>query len=292
MKVMKRALSIGEQIELLKSRGVGFDDIEKAKEILLDIGYYRLGFYSFPFEKTFPSKKNRSHKFLENTTFKSIYDLYLFDTKLRRILLSALDRIEVNLRSFITYYVSNYYKNSPTWFVDRSIMDSFFVKGFRSNVYNKLLENPIIKRHHEKYINDKYAPAWKTLEFFTLGNLITLYQAIKDKRVKHEIAAHYGCSLKVFINYLETIRVIRNKCAHGSCLYNIELSKGIKAKPAGIDNKDRHNIRGAVSVISHMLGIISKNRKAELSFELDSLLKQNRELSSNEIIKDCTNFSL
>ncbi len=288
---MKRALNIEEQIELLKNRGVLFDDVEKAKEILLDIGYYRLGFYSFPFEKSFPSKKNRTHNFKANTTFKSIYDLYLFDTKLRRILLNALDRIEVNLRSYITYYVSNYYNNSPTWFVDKNIVDSNFIKTFRGNVYNKLLENPVIKRHHEKYINDKYAPAWKTIEFFTLGNLITLYQAIKDKKVKQEIAAHYGCSLKVFINYLETIRVLRNKCAHGSCIYNIELSKGIKAKPAGINNLDRHNIRGAVCVILYMLGMISVNRKAELSDQIGRLLTTDRELSSNKIINDCTNFS-
>lgn len=288
---MKRALNIDEQIELLKSRGVIFDDIEKAKEVLLDIGYYRLGFYSFPFEKSFPSKRDRTHKYKDNTTFKSIYDLYLFDTKLRRILLNALDRIEVNLRSFITYYVSNIYINSPTWFVDRNIMDANFVKSFRSKVYSKLLENPVIKRHHDKYINDKYAPAWKTLEFFTLGNLITLYQAIKDKKVKDEISAHYGCSLKVFVNYLETIRVIRNKCAHGSCIYNIELSKGIKSKPAGIEIRDRHNIRGAISVISYLLGIISFNRMAELSKEIDALLSTDREVSANIIIKDCTNFS-
>ncbi len=147
---MKRALNIEEQIELLKNRGVLFDDVEKAKEILLDIGYYRLGFYSFPFEKSFPSKKNRTHNFKANTTFKSIYDLYLFDTKLRRILLNALDRIEVNLRSYITYYVSNYYNNSPTWFVDKNIVDSNFIKTFGGNVYNKLLENTVIKRHHEK----------------------------------------------------------------------------------------------------------------------------------------------
>ncbi len=130
------------------------------------------------------------------------------------------------------------------------------------------------------------------LEFFTLGNLITLYQAIKDKKVKQEIAAHYGCSLKVFVNYLETIRVLRNKCAHGSCIYNIELSKGIKAKPAGINNLDRHNIRGAVSVILYMLGMISLNRKAELLDEIDSLLTEDRESSSNKIIVDCTNFTI
>lgn len=288
---MKKALKIDEQIDLLKKRGIVFDNIEKSKEILLDVGYYRLGFYSFPFEKTFPAKENRTHNFKDATTFKSIYDLYLFDTRLRRILLNALDRIEINLRSTIIYIVSNYYVNSPTWFVDKNIMRASFVNGFYMSVYSKLLENPIIKRHHEKYINDRYAPAWKTLEFFTFGNLTALYQAIKDMEVKKMVAAKYRCSIKVFVNYLETIRVIRNKCAHGSCLYNIELAKGIKSVPAGIANSDRHNIRGAVSVISYMLGIISISRKCDLSDEIDQLLATPREEAANDILRNCTNFS-
>lgn len=289
---MKRALEINEQIELLKIRGIVFDNVEKSKEILLDVGYYRLGFYSFPFEESFPAKENRTHVFKKGTTFRSIYDLYLFDAKLRRILLNALDRIEINLRSTITYIVSNHYKHSPTWFVDKNIMKSQFVDGFYNSVYKKLLENPIIKRHHDKYINDRFAPAWKTLEFFTLGNIASLYQAIKDEDIKKKVASKYGCSLKVFINYLETIRVIRNKCAHGSCLYNIELAKGIKSIPACIQNPDRHNIRGAVKVISYMLGTISVSRRNELTKEIDQLLFSPRESASNEIIKNCTNFSV
>ena len=177
---MKKALDINQQTQLLEDRGVVFDNIEKAKEILLDVGYYRLGFYAFPFEQTFPDLRNRTHDYAPGTTFKSIYDLYLFDTQLRRLLLSALDRIEVNLRSRITYIVSNHYRESPTWFVDKSIMKPDFVTNFRNKVYQSLLENPVIKRHHNKYINDRYAPAWKTLEFMTLGNLSALYQSIKD----------------------------------------------------------------------------------------------------------------
>ena len=46
---MKKAYTIEEQIARLKSNGMIFDNEEKAKEILLDVGYYRLGFYSFPY---------------------------------------------------------------------------------------------------------------------------------------------------------------------------------------------------------------------------------------------------
>ena len=69
---MKHALNIEEQINKLKEHGMVFDNEEKAKEILLDVGYYRLGFYSFPFEKTFPSLRNRNHKLCEGTSFKEI----------------------------------------------------------------------------------------------------------------------------------------------------------------------------------------------------------------------------
>ncbi len=44
--MQKKAITIAEQIEKLKNRGLQFDLGEaKAKEVLLDIGYYRLGFY-------------------------------------------------------------------------------------------------------------------------------------------------------------------------------------------------------------------------------------------------------
>lgn len=58
---MKKAYTIEEQIARLKSNGMIFDNEEKAKEILLDVGYYRLVFYSFPYEIQFPNLEHRDH---------------------------------------------------------------------------------------------------------------------------------------------------------------------------------------------------------------------------------------
>ena len=45
------ATTISQQIERLEKRGMVLDlPIEKIKEVLLDVGYYRLGFYWNPFE--------------------------------------------------------------------------------------------------------------------------------------------------------------------------------------------------------------------------------------------------
>ena len=47
------------QIEHLKELGLIIPDEKKAFEILSDIGFYRLGFYMFPFEKMYPNKAGR-----------------------------------------------------------------------------------------------------------------------------------------------------------------------------------------------------------------------------------------
>ena len=171
----KKATTIKEQIELLKNRGMSIPDEQKTEEILLDVGFYRLGFYAFPFEKTFPNLNNRTHQYKEGTNFTDVVELYYFDYDLRNILMYYLNRIEVNLRTFITYTVSNYYKDSPTWFVDSAVMNRSYIDDFEVKVYKTIRENPVIKRHHQKYINDRFAPAWKTVEFMTLGNICSLF---------------------------------------------------------------------------------------------------------------------
>ena len=289
----KKATTIEKQIELLRGRGVIISDKEKAKEILMDIGFYRLGFYAFPFEKTFPELKNRTHEYRPGTSFADIVDLYYFDYDLRRILMYYLNRIEVNVRTYITYTVSNYYKESPTWFVDTNIMNRKYAEEFETKVYGTIRENPVIKRHHHKYINDRFAPAWKTVEFMTLGNVCSLFNNLKDRQLKADIASYYKCGLGVFINYLETIRVIRNTCAHGGCIYNLSLAKAIKgSRQVPVSDANRHNIKGVIDVIRYIVGIVSENRQEDLDRDIVGLLRAKRSPKTNEIIEKCTGFAV
>lgn len=288
----KRATTIQEQIKLLKNRGMSIPNEKKAAEVLLDIGFYRLGFYAFPFEKSFPNLNNRTHEYKPDTSFSDVLDLYYFDYDLRKILTYYLNRIEVNLRTFITYTVSNHYKESPTWFVDSTVMRSNYISEFEDKVYKTIRENPVIKRHHNKYINDRFAPAWKTIEFMTLGNLCSLFNNLKDDNLKISIAKHYQCGLGVFINYMETIRVIRNSCAHGSCIYNISLAKAVKSsKQVPITADMRHNIRGIISVVRYILGMVSANRQSDMDKDISDLLNKPRSPFAKQIIEQCTGLN-
>ena len=285
---MHRILDIPSQIQLLKDRGMIFGNENKATEILDDIGFYRLGFYMFPFEKSFPKLKNRNHKYRGGTTFESAVDLYYFDFDLRQILTKALNRIEVNIKTAITNIVSMQFPNSPTWFVDNNVVTADFISSFDSAVYAAILKNPVIKRHHSKYINDKYAPAWKTIEFMTLGNICILYDSIKSMAVRTDVAQRYGCTVDAFSKYLNAVTILRNKCANGACLYNLTLAKGIKIEPAGIPNATRQFISGEIGLVVYLLNCISEHRADELKDAVNRLLNMPRTKEAQQVIEDCT----
>lgn len=176
-------------------------------------------------------------------------------------------------------------RGNSYWFADTRVMKSSFVRDFDSSVYNKMKRNPVIMRHHTNYINDKYAPAWKTLEFITLGGMLTLYDNVRDRELKLKIARKYGCrTIDVFRRYMEVIRIIRNSCAHGACVYNTMLPERIGRGPAYNIYNERgndSNIKGAISIILHIVGCISQNRKQELESDINRLLLKPRGDAAN-----------
>lgn len=102
-------------------------------------------------------------------------------------------------------------------------MTAAYVRKFDKEVYtNRFKCTSIIQQHHKTHINDKYAPAWKTLEYMTLGGIIHLFNALKDKMVRRAISEHFKVrQLPVFESYLKAILTIRNYCAHGNVYYTI-----------------------------------------------------------------------
>lgn len=291
---LKKATTIDEQISILRERGMIISDEEKAKENLLDIGYFRLGFYCFPFEKEYPKKNNRSHVYVTNTRFEDVVSLYYFDCDLRNMLMRYINRIEINFRTYLTYFVSNKYNESPTWFVNPSVVNSQYANNFEKQVYDDTFRaNPIIKRHHKHHINDKYAPAWKTIEFMTFGSILKLFNNLKSEIVKSEIAKHYGIkSVNTFFNYMETIKVIRNTCAHGGVLFDISLPLSIANGPAGVlTGVQKNNLQGALLVIKYILKQISENRANEMEMQTNELLNLNKAKESvKNVIEKCSDY--
>ena len=272
----KTATTVADQIQKLKERGMQLDQGEnQAKEVLLNIGYYRLGFYWHPFEK------DKYHNFKEGTKFSDALALYYLDSDLRYLLTKYLNRIEINFKTKLIYEASNLFKKNPIWFVDPSVVEKSFINDFDEKVYNsKFIKNNVhIKKHHDKYPNHRYAPAWKTIEFFTFGNIITLFNYLKNEKLKNIIANHYHIkNLKVFKNHLKIILRLRNICSHSSRLYDVQLPIGINTFPnLQISGDNRKKLVSFVKLLEYYISKISSNSSKEMWDKIDSIMKKHKD---------------
>lgn len=97
-----RPLTLDEQAERLQGKGLQFSSKERVKKYLQNVGYCRLkGYFPFfedPHHRFFDKGEGR---FGPDASFDDVLDLYIFDRKLRLILLEAFERIEVALRSLV-----------------------------------------------------------------------------------------------------------------------------------------------------------------------------------------------
>ncbi len=131
----KKAASLDEQINLLKSRGLSIKDEAQAKFYLKNIGYYRLSAYELPFQRGDHSETH--HQFLPDTTFEQVLELYTFDRKLRLLVMDALERIEIAIKSFIINEMCIPY--GAHWYMDRN----HFVNGFDYDSFIKSIHKDI-----------------------------------------------------------------------------------------------------------------------------------------------------
>lgn len=277
---MKTATTIDEQLDLLEKRGMLITDKEHARKMLLSVGYYRLGFYWYPFE-ILPKHGDRTHNFNENTTWEKVEALYNFDDAFRNILTLYLQVIETDIRTYLTYFVSNTYKDDPTWFANPKYVKQSFVDGLQ-DIYKETEKNDVIRAHHQKYHNDRYAPAWKTIEFFTFGNVLTLFKSIKVREVRKSIYDRYKIrNERIFISYAETLRLVRNLCAHGHIVYDVKLRYGIYSGPASLAENEDSDIRGILKVTYYMLRQIDPAKEQKMRAEIKALL----EAEAYQIIK-------
>jgi len=96
-----------EQVELLKERGLIIPDHAKAEFYLAQLNYYRVAAYCLPYEND-----HATHRFRSNISFDDVLNLYVFDRELRLLVMDAIERIEVSLRTQLAYHLSHRHQTS------------------------------------------------------------------------------------------------------------------------------------------------------------------------------------
>lgn len=215
----KPAITCVEQVALLQGRGMIIGDQAEAEFYLQHLNYYRLGAYWLPFEED-----HATHHFKPGTNFKQVLNLYIFDRELRLLVLDALERLEVSVRTQWAYHLGHRHGSHAQ--LDPLIASR--QDRWQSNLESLEKEirrsDEVFIRHLTSTYSEPLPPVWAVCEVMSLGLLSRWYANLKPMATRTAIASVYGLDQGVFGSWLHHLTLVRNVCAHHSRLWNREFS--------------------------------------------------------------------
>lgn len=232
----KPYLAVPDQIALLRSRGMAITDEPRAAAAIERIGYYRLSGYWHSLRRSVHSQQSQPpvilDDFLPGAEFSQVIDLYVFDKKLRFLILDALERVEVALRTDIALLLG---KLSPLAHRNPAFLDGNFTKkmmpGKTTTRHTEWLTrlDDLTNRSREEFVlhfRRTYStplPIWMAVELWDFGTLSHFLAGMRY-RDQTTIAAKYGLPRpELMRGWVRSLNFVRNLCAHHSRLWNRPL---------------------------------------------------------------------
>ena len=229
----KPALTLDQLVDRLADRGLDIADRGRAVRYLRHIGYYRLSPYTIPFQEP-----GTDHTFRAGAGFDDVLDLYVFDRALRLLVLDAVERVEVAIRSALTDHMSLSHSD-PHWYVDpRHFRDTNqhrrFVEDIRKECGAQLSRHAetqgdglnfrsALEHYLTTYRSPELPPSWLMVEMLTIGQLDHLIRNLAKRSDRTAIARTLGVNERLLGSWLRTYVRVRNICAHHGRLWNVGL---------------------------------------------------------------------
>lgn len=257
---------------------MGVTDDTLAEGYLEKIGYYRLTGYSYPYRESsvVNGQITVADKFKADTTFAEICELYVFDKKLRMLVLDAIERIEIALRVRITLTLGAL---SASAHRDANLLHPNFTR--RTDPKNGLTYHAEWLRRHDdafakskeefaKHFKRRYPgedpPIWIGAEVWDFGTMSILYSGMRKADQTAVANAFYVPTFLIMETWLRSLNVTRNICAHHSRLWNkasaVQPSWPTKAQCPELGHIDgathaQTRLYGTLCICAHFLKIIN-----------------------------------
>lgn len=235
-----------ELADMLLERGITSSQGLTRQELRMEmtkrlayINFYRIYpyFISLTQEGDLSQMPDSAGIFRPGTCWEDIWKAYMFDRKLRGVLMDAISRIEVALRAQIVECWGDYSGDAYPHLNLRTYRASFLRKKnpnedsssewkhFCATVEKYFKRNKAA--HCEVHVELRKAqtladlPVWALVEFTTLGNLETLLCYGLKKNLVLRIAQNMGFKrADTFTSAISLLTRVRNACAHQSRVWN------------------------------------------------------------------------
>ena len=197
---MKKKLSVSEQIENLKAKGVTFEymDEDAAMRFLRNNSYYfKLKAYAKNYVK---NPKTGKYVHLD---FAYLVELSKLDMYLREMILEMCLDIEHLLKTKMLYDMS-INDEEDGYHIVQKYFDAY--PGTKLSIDQKADVYTVTADLAEKHLEDRYA-LWNVVEMLSFGKFVELYTLYYQE--------YKGIN---YSTYLGSIKFLRNAAAHSNCL--------------------------------------------------------------------------
>lgn len=281
----KPFLTYSDLVSILATRGMQVTDVQRAERKLAQLGYYRLSGFWYPARQfqydeqqrqlcPITKKPLRLDDFQPGTDFNEAVALYKFDKELRMLMLDAIERLEVNLKTVVAHEVG--YHN-PMAYTDLNFILPKWTRPYTDRLgrqRNKWLEwshkqQSHIARSQEDCIQwhfraGKSIPVWVAVEAWDFGDLSEFFELLTGK-YQNLILNRLGLSdARIFSRWVQQISYLRNRCAHHTRVWN-QVSANALSVPLvepyfqrlQLDQDALKRLYGLISVIWFLLSRIA-----------------------------------
>ena len=253
--------SMSDQVSLLLQRGMSIPDPDEAERFLSNVNYYRFRGYVEPFVDQATSCGLRP--FQAGTTFDTVVERYIFDKRLRLLLLEAFSYIEVSIRAQWTYHLS-YSQNGGE---HAHLNSNLFSEEYGENL-------AALKEDYEEHgkklhrYDFEACPVWAISEVMSLGQLSRWYHST-ILPVRKLVAAHYDLHYKTLGSLLRHLVTVRNFCAHHELLWDREfitkLSRpnrmgSFQSPMAFFNETENGKLYNTLVMVSYLTTVITNNK--------------------------------
>lgn len=242
--VAKEFKTIDQLVELLESRNVR-TDADTANILRRESYYAVVNGYKDTFLDREAMQSSDGDVYKEGTTFRQIYDLFLFDRDLRSVVFPYLVRAETILKNAVVYAFCDHNREHDSY-LDRanyvSARDMLVPDGYSGDKrrdharnladlmarLNKKLDPKGKLRPFVRHYLDTYGsvPLWVLQNDLTFGNIAHFYQ-LQKRGVQNEackivlqVAGHGNrIGARELLRIFDVLVDFRNICAHDDRLY-------------------------------------------------------------------------
>lgn len=251
--------SIADQIKSLVDRGMAVPDVDFAARCLAHIGYHRLISYWLPFQ----SGSSAAAPFHSGTSFNRVMTRYMFDQRLRSLLLEALSYVEISVRNQWSLHVAQRSSKGEFAHLDASLFDPRY--------YNDNLQE--LRRNYDQARGQggtgfQRARIWDIAPTMPFGNLSRWYASLVDKNIRQSISSKYGLDEATLTSILRHLTSLRNTCAHHEPIWNEKIRTGLRIPrrlsgsrefATAFNKSADRKVYNALVIIVHLMEIITPN---------------------------------